>query len=654
MRISRKISLLVLLCITSVLLKAQSPSGLPLPNNPFGYYNIGWYQADSGNILANRAPTFATKFPFTVVGYLNPGVDTGIWWSTGPSGTWYEIPKIGGGGGGGGITQLTGDGTTPTGGGIQPFTLATVNTTTGAFGSASSVADFTVNGKGLITLAGSVPIQISESQVTNLVSDLASKQGTITLGSTTQYFRGDLSLATFPTNLSAFTNGPGYITTIAGITAGGSLTGTYPNPGLAATVTGGAGGCSNCVLTYNAAGQILTASNGSSGGAQNLTYTQLALNNTLSISGGNTQTFLVATHALAGLMDSASKSVVDSLRLRTYAWPVTNLYAVQLLSPAGLDSIKRGGILGTAFQNDSDYFGNNSWFIYNLNASFSTLVAGDSVMVHGSNGQVKYLPSSAIGGGGGGLTSFTSPNSTITIGGTLTAPTVDINLAHANTWSALQTLTGGLAMTSNITFTATNTYSIGTLSDEASQVYTANVSANGGLALSAGSTNNITFAFNGTSEAILSHTGQWNWSGYIGNTFPGTTADSLLTINNGAVREVPATTFTYTGYGSDSVQQVTSGSTATQTTGYNIVVINPASTLSSMTLTTATAFHSSNDLYILFGGTITSGNAVVTSLTINAGSGLTLVQAVNPNGLTYNAGEMIRYHKIGSLLYRYN
>jgi hypothetical protein len=209
-------------------------------------------------------------------------------------------------------------------------------------------------------------------------------------------------------------------------------------------------------------------------------------------------------------------------------------------------------------------------------------------------------------------------------------------------------------MGSNITFDVTNTYSIGTLSDEASQVYTANVSANGGLALSAGSTNNITFAFNGTSEAILSHTGQWNWSGYIGNTFPGTTADSVLTINNGAVREVPATTFTYTGYGSDSVQQVTSGSTATQTTGYNIVVINPASTLSSMTLTTATAFHSSNDLYILFGGTITSGNAVVTSLTINAGSGLTLVQAVNPNGLTYNAGEMIRYHKIGSLLYRYN
>jgi hypothetical protein len=648
MQIRKKISLLVLLCITSVLLKAQSPSGLPLPNNPFGYYNIGWYQADSGNILANRAPTFATKFPFTVVGYLNPGVDTGIWWSTGPSGTWYEIPKIGGGGGGGGITQLTGDGTTPTGGGIQPFTLATVNTTTGAFGSASSVADFTVNGKGLITLAGSVPIQISESQVTNLVSDLASKQGTITLGSTTQYFRGDLSLATFPTNLSAFNNGPGYITTIAGITAGGSLTGTYPNPGLAATVTGGAGGCSNCVLTYNAAGQILTASNGSSGGAQNLTYTQLALNNTLSISGGNTQTFLVATHALAGLMDSASKSVVDSLRLRTYAWPVTNLYAVQLLSPAGLDSIKRGGILGTAFQNDSDYFGNNSWFIYNLNASFSTLVAGDSVMVHGSNGQVKYLPSSAIGGGGGGLTSFTSPNSTINIGGTLTAPTVDINLAHANTWSALQTLTGGLAMTSNITFTATNTYSIGTLSDEASQVYTANVSANGGLALSAGSTNNITFAFNGTPEALLSHTGQWNWDGYTSApAFPVTAVGQLVFDASGNI----GTQAISSARGLDSTITITSGSSSTVTNGYNIVQFNPTTIIPSYSLTLPAIWHSSNDLLIVFtaNATITAGNTMVTSFSIVNGSGQTLSQITAPSG-TWNAGTILRYHLISGTI----
>ena len=75
------------------------------------------------------------------------------------------------------ITALTGDGTA-TGGGSAAFTLATVNPNVGNIGSASSAATFTVNGKGLITAASSVAILITESQVSNLVSDLAGKQPT--------------------------------------------------------------------------------------------------------------------------------------------------------------------------------------------------------------------------------------------------------------------------------------------------------------------------------------------------------------------------------------------------------------------------------------------------------------------------------------------
>lgn len=73
------------------------------------------------------------------------------------------------------LTALTGDGTA-TGPGSAVFTLTTVNANIGSFGSASSVGAFTVNAKGLITAASSVSIQIAESQVTNLVSDLAGKQ----------------------------------------------------------------------------------------------------------------------------------------------------------------------------------------------------------------------------------------------------------------------------------------------------------------------------------------------------------------------------------------------------------------------------------------------------------------------------------------------
>lgn len=53
------------------------------------------------------------------------------------------------------------------------------------------------------------------SSQTDLSTALAGKQASLTIGTTAQYFRGDLSLATFPTNLSAFTNGPGYLTAAA-------------------------------------------------------------------------------------------------------------------------------------------------------------------------------------------------------------------------------------------------------------------------------------------------------------------------------------------------------------------------------------------------------------------------------------------------------
>lgn len=51
-----------------------------------------------------------------------------------------------------------------------------------------------------------------QSDITGLVTALAGKQATITTGTTAQYFRGDLSLATFPTSNTSFTNGAGYLT----------------------------------------------------------------------------------------------------------------------------------------------------------------------------------------------------------------------------------------------------------------------------------------------------------------------------------------------------------------------------------------------------------------------------------------------------------
>lgn len=86
---------------------------------------------------------------------------------------WVLAPN----GAGTGISALTGD-ATAAGSGSVPITFATVNGNVGTFGSASSVYQGTVNAKGLTTSATSVAIQIAESQVTNLTTDLAAKLST--------------------------------------------------------------------------------------------------------------------------------------------------------------------------------------------------------------------------------------------------------------------------------------------------------------------------------------------------------------------------------------------------------------------------------------------------------------------------------------------
>jgi len=102
------------------------------------------------------------------------------------------------------------------------------------------------------------------SNQTDLQDALDSKQDVIPTGTIAQYFRGDLSLATFPTAVSEFTNDAGYISDITGLVSAGSNvtitgTGTSGDPYVINSSGGGGGGT---VTSVSGTSNRITVANG--------------------------------------------------------------------------------------------------------------------------------------------------------------------------------------------------------------------------------------------------------------------------------------------------------------------------------------------------------------------------------------------------------
>ncbi len=525
----------------------------------------------------------------------------------------------GGGGGGSGITALTGDGTA-SGSGSVPFTLATVNSN--VFGS-NTFLKFATNGKGLTTSATAVvsgditgALGFTPYNATNPSGyiPLTALSNVVPIG----YNSGTGAISLDTTTLNGGWHSKNYYDTkyISGnqsITLSGDVAGTGTTA-ITTTIQANAVTTSK-ILNANVTYAKIQSAVGSSVllGAQSPgVLSEITLGTNLSMSGGVLNASTAGAQTLTYTQNATNNNLAISGGNSQNFLPATSSLAGLLDTARAkyIDSARNRQILVSLFAAngltganlDSFYLGGSlnqnttigtAGFTFNMTGlpNKSTALSTDSLLIETLAGQFYKLPIVT-----GGITQLTGP------------------------------VTAGPGSGSQATTISAN--AIGTAMIQANAVTLPKLST-------------------GPSNQLIGYDGSGNPSA-ISLTTIGTGAATI----SGGVFNIPASS--PSGIGLDSVQSVTSGSTATQTSGFNYIQVNPASLLASMTITTATTFHTSNDLYIVFGGTITSGNAVVTSFNMTAGSGLTFVQSVNPNGMSYVSGEVIHYHKIGSFLYRIN
>lgn len=382
---------------------------------------------------------------------------------------WYtdSIPSSGG------LTQLIGDVLAGPGSGSQSATLAIVNANTGGFGNAANLVQLTLDAKGRVVAAANLPIQISESQVTNLTSDLASKLSNITglIGSGSGYTLNGSgtsgspytltitgsgspcincnadSIQTFRVDISNFRNG--YALTIDTVNnkwvlapKGTGVDSIWRTPGKDSIQFTINGVYHSILDSLGSAGSGLISLNGLTASTQIFaTGTSGTDFNIVSTTATHTFNFPSSSASNRGLLTSTDWSTFNGK---------INLTSLSATSPLLYNNTTGVFSIQVANTSQSGYLSSTDWNTFNGKQGALTLTTTGSSGASTLIGNTLNIPNYA--GGGGAVSSVTNSDGTLTISPTTGAVVASLALGHANTWSALQTF-GALTTTGTTKFT---------------------------------------------------------------------------------------------------------------------------------------------------------------------------------------------------------